>query len=158
MPSQQPEHETFMRQALDEARRALAQGEVPIGAVLTKAGRRLAAGFNRPIGTSDPTAHAEIVVLREAAERLGNYRLPDTTLYVTLEPCLMCVGAILNARVATLVYGADEPKFGAVRSLVGAGELHANHRFDTIPGVLADEAQHLMQDFFKQKRQEKRES
>jgi tRNA(adenine34) deaminase len=158
MPSPQPDHETFMRQALEEARRALAAGEVPIGAVLTKAGERIAGGHNQPVGTSDPTAHAEIVTLREAARRLGNYRLPETTLYVTLEPCLMCVGAIVNARVATLVYGANEPKFGAVRSLLNASELGTNHRFLSVSGVLEGEAQKLMQDFFKQKRQENEES
>ena len=147
-----------MRQALDEALHALALGEIPVGAVLAKDGERIGGGFNQPIRAVDPTAHAEIVALREGAQRMGNYRLAGTTLYVTLEPCLMCVGALLSARVATLVYGADEPKFGAVRSLLSAGELQTTHRFETISGVLADEARELMQDFFRRKRQEKSES
>jgi tRNA(adenine34) deaminase len=147
-------HESFMRLALAEARRAEALGEVPIGAVLVRDGAVVAAGFNQPIRASDPTAHAEVVVLRGAAREAGNYRLPGTTLYVTIEPCLMCVGAILSARVATVVYGADEPKFGAVRSLIDAQSLKTTHRFEVARGVLEPECRKLMQDFFKQKRQE----
>jgi len=147
-------HERFMRQALDEARRARHLGEVPVGAVLVQGDDVLATGFNQPIRGLDPTAHAEIVALRQAAHALGNYRLPDTTLYVTLEPCLMCVGALLNARVATLVYGAAEPKFGGVRSLVDASRLATNHRFDVVSGVLEEECRHLVQDFFRFKREE----
>jgi tRNA(adenine34) deaminase len=146
--------ERMMRLALQEARRARSAGEVPIGAVLAKGSDVLGAGFNQPIASNDPTAHAEIVALRGAAQRLGNYRLPDTTLYVTLEPCLMCVGAIVNARVARVVYGASEPKFGAVESLLDARSLAANHRFEAEGGVLGDECRELMQDFFRSKRQE----
>jgi tRNA(adenine34) deaminase len=147
-------HESFMRLALAEACRAEALGEVPIGAVLVRAGTIVATGFNQPIGASDPTAHAEVLALRAAARAAGNYRLPGTTLYVTIEPCLMCVGAILSARVATVVYGADEPKFGAVRSLIDAQSLATTHRFEVARGVLEPECRKLMQDFFKQKRQE----
>ncbi len=147
-------HEPFMRLALAEARRAEAEGEVPIGALLVRDGAVVAAGFNQPIGASDPTAHAEIVALRAAAREARNYRLPGTTLYVTIEPCLMCVGAILSARVATVVYGADEPKFGAVRSLIDAKSLATTHHFDVVGGVLEPECRKLMQDFFKTKRQE----
>ena len=107
--------------ALEQARRGLAAGEVPIGAVLVAAGTVAGEGFNRPLGAVDPTAHAEIVALRAAASALGNYRLPDTTLYVTLEPCLMCVGALINARVGMVVYGAAEPKWGAIESIVKIG-------------------------------------
>ena len=143
-----------MRLAIAEARRAEAAGEVPIGAVLARDGVRVASGFNHPIGASDPTAHAEVVVLRAAAREAGNYRLPGTTLYVTLEPCLMCVGAILSARVASVVYGADEPKFGAVRSLVDLKSLATTHRFEVVSGVLEPECRKLVQEFFKNKRQE----
>jgi len=148
------EDERLMRLALDEARRALAAGEVPIGAVLARNGEPLAAGFNQPIRANDPTAHAEIVALRAAAQRLGNYRLPDTTLYVTLEPCLMCVGAILGARVARVVYGAAEPKFGAIESLLDASKLRTNHRFESEKGVLEAECLKLVREFFQSKRQE----
>ena len=106
-----------MRQALQEARRALHLGEVPVGAVLVAGGEVVARGFNQPIHQVDPTAHAEIVTLRSAARALGNYRLTGTTLYVTLEPCLMCAGALVQARVGTIVYGAAEPKGGAIRSI-----------------------------------------
>ena len=147
-------HESFMRLAIAEALRAEAKGEVPIGAVLVRDDAVVAAGFNQPIGTSDPTAHAEIEALRAAAREAANYRLPGTTLYVTIEPCLMCVGAILSARVATVVYGADEPKFGAVRSLIDVGKLGTTHRFEVVSGVLEPECRKLMQDFFRNKRQE----
>jgi len=146
------DHETFMRLALDQARTAAAQGEVPIGAVLVASGAPVAADFNRPIGERDPTAHAEVLVLRRAASALGNYRLPGTTLYVTVEPCLMCVGAAVNARVGTIVYGADEPKFGGVRSLVELAGLRVNHRPEVIAGVLAGEAQALLVEFFRERR------
>ena len=145
-------HERGMRLALEQARRAAAQGEVPIGAVLLEGERVVAADFNRPIGSVDPTAHAEVLVLRAAAVALANYRLPGTTLYVTTEPCLMCVGAILNARVATLVYGALEPKFGAVRSLLDLDSVRANHRLEVVGGVLEAEARELLVAFFKERR------
>jgi tRNA(adenine34) deaminase len=112
----------------------------------------LAADFNRPIATNDPTAHAEVLVLRQGADVLRNYRLAGTTLYVTVEPCLMCVGAAVNARVATLVYGADEPKFGAVRSLVDFAALKVNHRPEIVSGILADEARALLVEFFRERR------
>jgi tRNA(adenine34) deaminase len=147
-------HERFMRLALDEARRARHLGEVPVGAVLVRGEEVIAAGFNQPIRSLDPTAHAEIVALRRAALDLGNYRLPATTLYVTLEPCLMCVGALLSARVATLVYGAPEPKFGGVVSLLDASRLATNHRFEVVSGVLEAECRRLVQDFFRFKREE----
>ena len=146
------DHEAVMRQALLEARRAQAQGEVPIGAVLVVDGAILASGFNQPIGSQDPTAHAEVVVLRAAAKALSNYRLPGSTLYVTLEPCLLCVGAIVQARVATVVYGARDPKGGAVRSLLRGDELPLNHRFEVVEGILGEESGKLLQDFFKARR------
>ena len=141
-----------MRQAVEQARAAMAQGEVPIGAVLVMDGESMAADFNRPISARDPTAHAEILVLRRAAAVLGNYRLPGSTLYVTVEPCLMCVGALVHARVGTLVYGADEPKFGAVRSLVDLAGVRVNHQVAVVPGVLADEARDLLVSFFRERR------
>jgi tRNA(adenine34) deaminase len=149
-----PFHEAFMRQAVEGARTAMHIGEVPIGALVVYEGQILAQGFNQPIHRQDPTAHAEVVALREAARNLGNYRLPGSTLYVTLEPCLMCVGAILNARVGTVVYGAAEPKFGAVRSLLRIEDVAANHRFAVVPGVLEAECRQLVVEFFKFRREE----
>ena len=146
------EQEVFMRLALAQARRAFAQDEVPIGAVVVHEGVVVGAGFNQPVASGDPTAHAEVVALRAAARARGNYRLPDTTLYVTVEPCLMCVGVVVNARVASLVYGADEPKFGAVRSLLDLSALALNHRFEVASGLLEDECRGLMQEFFKSRR------
>ena len=146
--------ERLMRAAIEEARKALASGEVPIGAVLAREGQPITTGYNQPIQSRDPTAHAEIVALRGAAQRLGNYRLPGTTLYVTLEPCLMCVGAILSARVARVVYGAAEPKFGAIESLLDTSALRTNHHFESRKGVLEVECLKLIRDFFQAKRQE----
>jgi len=145
-------HERFMRRALLEAHRAREAGEVPVGAVVVSEGVVVGTGFNRPIGAQDPTAHAEIVALGAAGQALGNYRLTGTTLYVTVEPCLMCVGAIVHARVATVVYGVDDPKGGAVRSLLDVGSLPLNHRFEAVEGVLADECRELLQGFFREKR------
>ena len=139
--------------ALEQARRGLAAGEVPIGAVIVAAGAVVGEGFNRPVGTVDPTAHAEILALRAAASALGNYRLPGTTVYVTLEPCLMCVGAMLSARVATVVYGAPEPKWGAIESILKVGDLAANHRFAVVAGVMEDECRALVVDFFRARRE-----
>jgi tRNA(adenine34) deaminase len=144
--------EGFMRLALAEARRALAQNEVPVGAVVVHEGSVVGAGFNQPISTGDPTAHAEMLALRAAARVLRNYRLPGTTLYATVEPCLMCVGALLLARVSRVVYGAAEPKFGAVRSLLDVGSLSVNHRFETVSGVLEAEGRVLLVDFFRDRR------
>ena len=141
-----------MRDALAQARAAAAAGEVPIGAVLVRDGQVAAAGCNQPIARRDPTAHAEIVALRSAAAAAANYRLPGTTLYVTVEPCLMCVGALAAARVATLVYGAPEPKFGAVKSLLDLGSLRLNHRIEVVSGVLEDECRRLLEDFFRSRR------
>jgi tRNA(adenine34) deaminase len=147
-------HEQFMTAALDEARRALESGEVPIGAVVVIEGRVVATGFNQPISGVDPTAHAEMVALREAARRIGNYRLTGATLYVTVEPCLMCVGAIVHARVREVVYGAAEPKSGALVSAVRSLELPGlNHRFAVTGGVLEEECRGLIQLFFQERRQ-----
>jgi len=142
-----------MEAALDEARRGLAAGEVPIGAVLVIADRIIARAFNQPIAAVDPTAHAEILVLREAARLTGNYRLTDATVYVTVEPCLMCVGALVHARVREVVYGAAEPKTGAVVSTVRALESPGlNHRFAVTSGVLEQGCRELLQEFFRSKR------
>jgi tRNA(adenine34) deaminase len=146
-------HESFMRLALQEARSALHLAEVPVGAVLVAGGEVLATGFNQPIRGLDPTAHAEIVVLRRAARLMGNYRLTGTTLYVTLEPCLMCVGAIVHSRAETVVYGAAEPKGGAIRSALRIEDLGLNHRFSVIDGVLEADCRQLIQDFFKFRRE-----
>ena len=142
-----------MEVALEEARRGGASGEVPIGAVLVVDGRVLARGFNRPIAAADPTAHAEIVALREAARVLGSYRLTGATVYVTLEPCLMCVGALVHARVGEVVYGAAEPKTGALVSAVRGLELPGlNHRFAITGGVLEEPCRLLIQEFFRERR------
>jgi tRNA(adenine34) deaminase len=143
-----------MREAIECARTALHIGEVPIGAVVVREGQIVAQGFNQPIHGQDPTAHAEVVALREAARALGNYRLPGTTVYVTLEPCLMCVGALLNARVAAVVYGAAEPKFGALRSILSIADVPVNHRFDVVQGVLEAECRQLVVEFFRFRREE----
>jgi tRNA(adenine34) deaminase len=146
-------HEVFMRAALDQARLALAAGEVPIGAVVVIDDRIVAAGFNQPISAVDPTAHAEIVALRAAARAVGNYRLTGARLYVTVEPCLMCVGALVHARVAEIVYGAAEPKTGALTSTTRAHETPGlNHRFAVTAAVLEDECRALIQQFFREKR------
>ena len=146
-------HERFMRAALDEARRGFAAGEVPVGAVVVLDGEIVGRGFNQPISASDPTAHAEIVALREAARALGNYRLVGATMYVTIEPCLMCVGAMVHARVGTLVFGAPEPKAGAVVSSCRAHELPSlNHRIDVVGGVLEEDCRAVIQEFFRTRR------
>ncbi len=148
------DHDAFMRIALEQARVAAAAGEVPVGAVLVIDGEVAGAGFNQPIGSHDPTAHAEVVAIRAAAARVGNYRLTGSTLYVTVEPCLMCVGALVHARVGTLVFGAVEPKSGAIASSVRAHESPGlNHTFDIVSGVLADECREIIQEFFKDRRQ-----
>ena len=141
-----------MRLALEMARRARDAQEVPIGALLVQGNETLARAANAPISTVDPTAHAEILVLREAARRLGNYRLPGTTLYVTVEPCLMCVGALIHSRVGTVVYGAAEPKTGAIGSILDLSGVSSNHRFDVVPGVLEEECGALMREFFRSRR------
>jgi tRNA(adenine34) deaminase len=146
------EHEPFMRLALAQAALAQAVGEVPVGAIVVRDGGVIGSGYNHPIGTCDPTAHAEIEALREAARTVGNYRLPGSSLYVTVEPCLMCVGAIVHARVGTVVYGAPDPKGGAVRSLLDPSALPLNHSFETVEGVLADECREVLQEFFRSRR------
>jgi tRNA(adenine34) deaminase len=145
-------HERFMRLALEQAQLAEAAGEVPVGAVVVCDGQVIARGYNQPIRASDPTAHAEIVALREAALACSNYRLTGATLYVTVEPCLMCVGAIVHARVDSVVYGAADPKGGALRSLLDPNALPLNHRFGVVEGVLADECRELLQGFFRTRR------
>jgi tRNA(adenine34) deaminase len=142
-----------MRVALVLASEAAAAGEVPVGAVVVKDGTVIGRGFNRPITTSDPTAHAEIIALREAARSLGNYRLIDCELYVTLEPCVMCVGAMAHARIARIVYGASDPKTGACGSIVDLPGLAAfNHHGVFEGGVLADECSGVLKRFFAERR------
>src|SRR5512140_1609868 len=141
-----------MRLALEEARRARDLGEVPIGAVVVADGMVVGTGFNQPIRSVDPTAHAEIVALRAAAQLFANHRLPGTVLYATVEPCLMCVGAIVHARVGTVVYGVADPKGGAVRSLLDPDTLPLNHRFEAIEGVLREDCRELLQEFFRSRR------
>lgn len=148
------EHQEFMRMALVEARRAGDLQEVPVGAVLVSAdGRVLAKAHNRTIADCDPSAHAEMLAIREAARRLGNYRLLNTTLYVTVEPCLMCMGAIIHARIARVVYGTRDPKWGAAGSLYNLGEdRRLNHQPDIVEGLLLDECRSVIQDFFRARR------
>ncbi len=141
-----------MDEALAEAARAARAGEVPIGAVVVVDGTVIGRGYNQPISAGDPTAHAELLALRAAARVLGNYRLTGASLFVTVEPCLMCVGAALQARVARVVYGAVEPKFGALVSLLDVSALRANHRFEVLGGVREAECRELMQAFFRGRR------
>lgn len=146
--------ELFMEEALREAQRALALGEVPVGAVVVHNGQIIGRGCNRPITTNDPTAHAEIIALREAGFALGNYRLLDCDLYVTVEPCAMCAGAITHARIRRLIYGADDPKAGAIHSILQVlNHPRLNHRIEMTNGVLAARSMDLLQTFFRQKRQ-----
>jgi tRNA(adenine34) deaminase len=145
--------EAFMREALAEAAKAAAAGEVPVGAVLVKDGAIIARGWNRPISTSDPTAHAEIVALRDAASSLRNYRLPGCEMYVTLEPCAMCVGAMVHARLARVVFGTRDPKTGACGSIVDLPAIaHWNHHGTFQGGVLAGECGELLRRFFAERR------
>ena len=142
-----------MRHALTLAERAREAGEVPVGAVLVKDDAIVGEGWNRPIATNDPTAHAEIVALRAAGLVLGNYRLVDTTLYVTLEPCVMCMGAIVHARVKRLVYGATDPKRGAVDSVLHLADVEfLNHRVEVAGGILGDECGDVLRRFFRERR------
>lgn len=146
--------ESYMREALALARQAADAGEVPVGAVVVKEGAVVGRGYNRPVSLQDPTAHAEVVALRDAAERMGNYRLSDCELYVTLEPCTMCAGAIMHARVGRVVYGAADPKSGACGSVVNLfADKRLNHHAAVASGVLAEEAGKLLQDFFSVRRQ-----
>ena len=152
--SDQDVHARFMRLALAEAGRAEAAGEVPVGAVVVAdGGAVIGAGYNHPISAEDPTAHAEIAALRQAAATLRNYRLSGATLYVTIEPCLMCVGAMIHARIGLVVYGAAEPRSGALVSAVKAHETPGlNHRLEVVGGVLEDECRALIQTFFRERR------
>ncbi len=150
------EDEQWMRHAMQLAAQAEQQGEVPVGAVLVREGEVIGEGFNQPISSCDPTAHAEVVALRAAAKRMNNYRLPNTTLYVTVEPCSMCAGSLMHARVGRLVYGAQEPRAGVVESQMALlSQEFFNHRIDVKGGVLAEECGRLMGDFFARKRQRK---
>jgi tRNA(adenine34) deaminase len=145
--------DVLMAAALEEARRARDAGEVPVGAVVALGNEIIGSGYNQPIGAGDPTAHAEVVAIRDAARRIGNYRLTGATLVVTIEPCLMCVGAMVHARVALLVYGAAEPRTGAIVSTVRGAELPGhNHCFDVVSGVQETECLALMQSFFQERR------
>ena len=142
----------FMRRALMEARKAAEAGEVPVGAVVVKNGVVLATGHNRSVYRNDPTAHAEITALRKAAQKLKNYRLLGTSLYVTIEPCAMCLGAAIQARIGRLVFGALDPKAGAVSSLIAFPVEKTNHRLQIQGGVLEDECGRVLREFFKAKR------
>jgi tRNA(adenine34) deaminase len=143
----------YMRQAIAQAHNAWALGEVPVGAVVVKDGQVIATGFNQPIGTHDPTAHAEIMALRAAASIIGNYRLPGCELYVTLEPCAMCSGAMMHARLARVVFGAADPKTGACGSIVDLfSQQKLNHHTEVTGGVLADECSALLKEFFADRR------
>ena len=151
-------HEHYMRLALREAARAGRAGEVPVGAVLVgPGGEVIARGLNRPVAAHDPSAHAEVVTLRRAARRVGNYRLPGTTLYVTVEPCAMCAGALVQARVARVVFGASDPKAGAARTLFRIlDDPRLNHRAEVIGGVLEAECRDMIREFFRARRRNAR--
>jgi tRNA(adenine34) deaminase len=147
------DYDALMGEALAEAARARDAREVPIGAVVMLAGAIVGRGFNQPISSGDPTAHAEIVAIRDAARRVGNYRLTGAVLCVTIEPCLMCAGALVHARIATLVYGAVEPRSGAIVSAVRAAELPGlNHRVEVVGNIREAECRALMQTFFRERR------
>ena len=143
----------FMQQALDQAKLAAMAGEVPVGAVLVRDGKIISRGFNQPISNSDPSAHAEMIALRSAAQLESNYRLPGTTLYVTLEPCIMCAGAMLHARVERVVFGATDPKTGAAGSVLNVfSEKQINHQTQVEGGIMSDECGQILRDFFKGRR------
>lgn len=149
----------YMQLALEQAQHAWDLGEVPVGAVVVKDGVVIAVGYNQPIGRHDPTAHAEVMALRAAAEKLGNYRLPGCELYVTLEPCVMCSGAMLHARLARVVYGAGDPKTGACGSVLNLFEQPAlNHQTAIVGGVLADECGAFLKRFFVERRRAQSEA
>lgn len=150
--------EYFMRQALTEAEKSLPEGEVPVGAVLVSGGKILSRGHNRPILNSDPTAHAEVITIRKACLKKKSYRLMDCDLYVTLEPCAMCLGAAVHARVRRLVFGAYDPKSGAVQSTMEFPFERLNHKIEVKGGVLADECGQILKKFFSGKRRSKKQS
>ena len=143
----------FMMQALEQAKLAAQEGEVPVGAVLVQDGKVISKAFNRPIGNHDPSAHAEMLALRSAAGEIENYRLPGSTLYVTLEPCVMCAGAMLHARVDRVVFGARDPKTGAAGSVVDIFSINQlNHQTTVVGGILESECGQVLRDFFKERR------
>jgi tRNA(adenine34) deaminase len=144
--------EMFMRQALAEAKKAQNKGEIPVGAVIVRDGRILSRGHNQPLRLNDPTAHAEVMAIRKATRKRKNYRLLDCDLYVTLEPCAMCLGAVVLARIRSLVFGAEDPKAGAVRSIMRFPFAKTNHRPEIKGGILAEECGQILKDFFKAKR------
>jgi tRNA(adenine34) deaminase len=144
--------EKFMGEALKEAGKASDRGEVPIGAVIVSQGKLLARGHNQTIGKNDPTAHAEIIAIRKACAKRGNYRLSDSVLYVTLEPCAMCLGAVVQARLGRLVFGAPDPKSGAVLSIMTFPMDKTNHRMEILGGVLGGECGRVLKDFFRGRR------
>jgi tRNA(adenine34) deaminase len=146
-------HEKWMQRAFDLAKKAEAQDEVPVGAVIVLNDQIIGEGWNQPISSDDPTAHAEIMALRDAGKKIGNYRLPNTTLYVTLEPCTMCAGAIIHARLSRLVYAVDDPKTGACGSVFNLLQTDKlNHKVEIEKGVMEEECRSLIQSFFKEKR------
>lgn len=146
----------WMQYALKLATKAASLGEVPVGAVLVKYGELVSEGWNQPIAGNDPTAHAEIIAIRHAAQKMANYRLPDTTLYVTIEPCSMCAGAIVHARISRVVFGAPEPRSGAAGSVINLLQnKQFNHQVELTPGVLADECAQVLKDFFRKRRANK---
>ncbi|MCC1497285.1 tRNA adenosine(34) deaminase TadA [Alcanivorax sp. 1008] len=148
-----PQHEVWMAQALELAKTAAEHGEVPVGALLVRDGEVIGEGWNQPIGRHDPTAHAEVVALRDAAARVGNYRLGGSVLYVTIEPCTMCFGALMHARVGTLVYGAREPRAGVCGSQLSLpAQYFYNHRLEVIGGVMAQQSSAMLKSFFARKR------
>ncbi len=153
----QAEDAEFMGTALELARQAEQAGEVPVGAIVVKDGAIIGRGFNAPISRSDPSAHAEMMALREAAQYLNNYRLPGCKLYVTLEPCVMCMGAILHARIARVVFGANDPKTGAAGSILNLpAETRLNHHTQVQGGVLAEECGKMLSDFFAKRRMQQK--
>ena len=158
-PVELAEHEHFMRVAIAEAELAAQAGDVPVGCVLTHNGEIIARSHNHRQRIQDPTAHAEMIALRAAAAQLGSFRLIGVTVYVTLEPCPMCAGALVNARVPRVVYGCDDPKAGAVRTLYGIGsDPRLNHRFELISGVLAEPCSSQLRDFFTALRRERKQT
>lgn len=144
--------EYFMKQALQQAAESLMKGEIPVGAVLVSGGEIVTRAHNEPISSNDPTAHAEIVAIRKACQGMNNYRLPECELYVTLEPCPMCLAAMLHSRIKRLVYGAPDPKSGAVNSVMRFPFDRFNHRLDVKGGVLAEECRKILQEFFQARR------
>ena len=144
----QVQDEFFMARALEQARMAESEGEVPVGAVVVLGGEVVGTGYNRPIAMKDPSAHAEMLAIREAAARIGNYRLPGAVLFVTMEPCVMCAGLIVNARISRLVFGSRDLRFGGVRSKFRLADSALNHRVEVVEGVLGGQSTALVQRFF----------